>query len=56
MSAVVRQVAPLLAAAPGCAIVPLDRRAELFDERVQEVRLTMLLAQCTTLVVLLLMC
>lgn len=31
------QVAPLLAAAPGCAIVPLDRRAELFDERVQEV-------------------
>lgn len=32
------QVAPLLAAAPGCAIVPLDRRAELFDERVQEVR------------------
>jgi hypothetical protein len=34
---VLLQVAPLLAAAPGCAIVPLDRRAELFDERVQEV-------------------
>jgi hypothetical protein len=40
VSAVVRQVSALLAAAPGCSIVPLDRRAELFDERVQEVRLT----------------
>lgn len=31
------QVSLLLAAAPACALVPVDRRAELFDERVQEV-------------------